>query len=143
MKFIKIFIIAVFVCFGFSGVALAQKNGGKARQIESIKFGYISGKLDLTSEESQNFWPLYKQYQADWNQLIKQKKQSRIDNANNPDKLVDADLEFDENLLALRKKYRSLFGKVLPSEKVKKLYQAERSFREELIKQLKNRPNRD
>lgn len=143
MKFLKIFIIAISVFLSMATVSKAQKNSGKAKQIEAIKFGYISGRLELNAEESQNFWPLYKQYQTEWNQLNKQKRQSRIDNANDADKLVDNDLEFDENLLALRKKYRVLFGKVLGSEKLKKLYQAERSFREELIKQLKNRPEKD
>lgn len=140
MRFLKTFIIAISVFLSVATVSKAQKNSGKTKQIEAIKFGYISGRLDLTAEESQNFWPLYKQYQAEWNQLNKQKKQSRIDNADDADKLVDNDLEFDENLLTLRKKYRVLFGKVLTAEKLKKLYQAERSFREELIKQLKNRP---
>lgn len=134
------FVVAIIFSLGISQVSFAQHPNKKTQQIEAIKFGYISGKLELNDEESKEFWPLYKGYQAEWNQLIKQKKQSRIANANDPNKTVDDDFTFDTKLLELKKKYRMEFSKVLPPEKLKKLYQAERSFREELIKQLKNRP---
>ncbi|WP_017259424.1 hypothetical protein [Pedobacter arcticus] len=140
MKLFITFVVAITFSLGINQVSFAQQPNKKTQQIEAIKFGYISGKLELNDEESKEFWPLYKDYQAEWNQLIKQKKQSRIANANDPNKAVDDDFSFDSRLLELKKKYRMEFGKVLPPEKIKKLYQAERSFREELIKQLKNRP---
>lgn len=137
--FFQISIITL-LFFGLETNVFAQQNQKKAQQIESIKFGYISGKLDLTNNESEEFWPLYRNYQSEWNNLLKQKKQNRIANANNPDRAVDDDFLLDEKILALKKRYRVEFGKVLSAEKLKKLYQAERSFREELIKQLRNRP---
>jgi hypothetical protein len=42
-------------------------------------------------------------------------------------------------MLDLKKKYKKLYLKVIPAEKVLLLYQAEREFREHLIKQLKHR----
>lgn len=136
-----LFTIVLFISVTSS--SFAQKPNKNAKQIEAIKFGYLSGRLNLTAEESQAFWPLYKQYQTEINALLKQKRQARLDNNSSPEKAVDDDFYFESKLLELKKEYRKSFGKVLSSEKLKKLYQAERSFREELIKQLKNRPRGD
>lgn len=135
IKFIVFFTLSI----GTTSLSFAQNNRKNTKQIEAIKLSYISNRLDLSSEESQAFWPLYKNYQAELNALFRQKKQARVNNANNPEKTVDDDFYFDGKILELRKNYRKAFGKLLRPEKVKKLYQAERSFREELIKQLKNR----
>lgn len=120
-------------------VSYAQTQKPKAREIEAIKIGYITRSLDLTPEESQKFWPVYNQYQKDLTLLNQQKRQARIQNANNPDKLIDDDFTFDAKMLEMRKKYRVKFNQVISDEKVKRLYVAERDFREELIKQLRQR----
>lgn len=140
MKPVITFIFIIIFSLCGSNVSIAQNSGKKAKQIEAIKFGYISGRLSLTADESQAFWPLYKQYQAEWSQLLAEKRKNRLANSANPGKAIDDDFYFESKILELKKKYRIAFGKVLPSEKLKKLYQAERDFREELIKQLKNRP---
>lgn len=134
----SIFIIIFSVCQ--INVSVAQKQIKKSKQIEAIKFGYISGRLNLSADESQEFWPLYKQYQSEWSQLLAEKRKSRLVSSVNPEKAIDDDFYYESKILELKKKYRIAFGKVLPPEKLKKLYQAERDFREELIKQLKNRP---
>ena len=116
-----------------------QNNQKRAKEIEAIKIGYITGRLSLSPEESQKFWPVYFQFQKDQAQIITQKRQARLQNAGNPDQLIDDDFNYDTKILELKKKYRQEFGKILPPEKVKALYIAERDFREELIKQLKKR----
>ncbi|MEO5912359.1 MAG: hypothetical protein ABIP95_15840 [Pelobium sp.] len=129
-----------FLMFIGTFTASAQgKNQNKAKQIETIKIAYLTRRLALTPEESQKFWPVYNQYQDELSSVNRQKKQSRTENADNPTQLVDEDLKFETRALELKKKYRQDFGKVLSAEKVKRLYMAERDFREELIKQLKNR----
>jgi len=42
-------------------------------------------------------------------------------------------------MLELKKKYKKLYLKAIPAEKVLLVYQAEREFREHLIKQLNHR----
>lgn len=116
-----------------------QNRNKKAQQIEAIKVGFISGRLNLTDDESSRFWPMYKQYQKEMNQIMQQKKQNRAQNATDANKSIDDDFYFESKMLELKKMYRLEFGKILPPEKVKKLYVAERDFREELIKQLKQK----
>lgn len=124
----------------FSLLAQTQPNNVKrAKQIEAIKIGYITRRLELTPEESQKFWPVYNQFQLEQNQIIQQKRKARLQNANNADQMIDDDFYFDTKILELKKKYRNDFSKVISPEKIKSLYTAERDFREELIKQLKNR----
>ena len=117
----------------------AQTKKANSREIEAIKIGYITRRLELTPEESQKFWPVYNQYQKDLSSLNQQKRQARIQNANDPDQLIDDDFSFETKILEMRKKYRFKFNQVISNEKVKSLYIAERDFREELIKQLRKR----
>lgn len=138
--YLLIFFIAV-----FSKDSIAQGSGGmnpkRAKQIEVIKIGYITRRINLTLEESQNFWPVYNQYQNELNQLLQQRRLNRNSNSDNPDKLIDDDFNYDSKILEVRRKYRREFTKILSSEQIKSLYAAEREFREELIKQLKQRDN--
>ena len=117
----------------------AQTKKPNSREIEAIKIGYITRRLELTPEESQKFWPVYNQYQKELSLFNQQKKQARIQNSNNPNQLIDDDFSFDTKILEMRKKYRFKFNQVISDEKVKRLYIAERDFREELIKQLRQR----
>lgn len=137
----RILIITLFVLSLITKGALAQTRpaGEKWKQIESIKIGFFTKKLDLTTEESQKFWPIYNQYQHELFKILKQKKEARVQNANNPDQTIDDDFDYDTKILNHKKKYRIEFGKILPADKVKALYLAEKDFKEELIKQLKNR----
>ncbi len=141
----RLIYILFFFIISFSNECIAQDGVGmnpkRAKQIEAIKIGFITRRLNLTPEESRNFWPLYNQYQNEVNQLQQQKKQNRIANSDNPDKLIDDDFNSDSKILEIRKKYRQEFSKILSPEQVKSLYAAERDFREELIKQLKQRAN--
>ena len=114
-------------------------NPNKGKQIEAIKIGYLTRRLDLSPDESQKFWPVYNQYQQDLQDINHQRKIARAQNDNDANKLVDDDFKYEDKILDLKKKYRYEFKKILSPEKVKSLYIAERDFREELIKQLKNR----
>ncbi len=111
----------------------------RAKQIEALKIGFITRKLDLSPEESQRFWPVYNNYQKDLAEILKEKKLARIDSKDKPNEQLDDELNFDAKLLELRKRYRKEFASVIPAQKVVGLFQAEREFRETLIRELKNR----
>ena len=71
MKSLKILLLLV--CS--ATLAIAQRDdmppgpppgGGppmKQEKIEAMKVGFITQKLDLSSEEAQKFWPVYNKYQ--------------------------------------------------------------------------------
>jgi hypothetical protein len=138
-NYISIIIIALGMFLNLTTYAQRGNNPNKGKQIEAIKIGYLTRRLDLSPDESQKFWPVYNQYQQDLQDINHQRKIARAQNDNDANKLVDDDFKYEDKILDLKKKYRYEFKKILSPEKVKSLYIAERDFREELIKQLKNR----
>lgn len=131
------------ICILFSLNSFSQDSKQRHEQIEAVKVAFITNKLDLTAEEAQKFWPVYNSYQAEWMNLMRKRKDARTKKNIDPDDKISADLEYESKMLALKKKYRALYSKVIPSQKILLLYQAEREFREHLIKQLNHRKRSD
>ena len=123
--------------------ALAQGGGEKRQEIENIKLAFISSKLDLTTGEAQRFWPIYNAYKSDFNEIIKLKRESKRNQLANADQQLDREIDFDERILELKKRYRLEFSKAIPPAKVLLFFEAEREFRERLIKQLRERRRQD
>jgi len=106
-------------------------------KLYAIKKAYINQQLNLTPEEAERFWPVYDQYQIELDQILAQRRQNNSSSPNDLDQ-VDKDIYYEQKLVQIRKKYyRGEFLKVLPRDKVEKLYQSEREFKNELIRHLR------
>jgi hypothetical protein len=120
----KIYLILIFI--GTTFFAGAQENvpsEKKQQDIEALKVAFISRELDLTPEEAQKFWPVYNQYANELRGVVKD----------------DQDvLETEEKVLNIRKKYKDQFSKVLGTNRVNKMFNAEGRFRQLLIKSIRN-----
>ena len=134
----KILCVSV-VLLAFTLTSFAQKSWGRSEQIESIKVAFITSKLDLTSEEAQKFWPVYNNYTKEFLELLKKKKEARYNNNSDPNETINADILYESKMLELKKRYRKLYAKAIPPQKILALYRAESEFREHLYKQLNNR----
>ena len=130
------FLIACFLCTA----AVKAQDGGA--QIESVRAAFITQKLDLTTEESQKFWPVFNNYQHELQQLVSKKNQQHKANKESGDRPVD-ELKIDSEILDLRKRYREEFQRVLPSQKAALVYPAEREFRQHLIEHLKHKKQKN
>ena len=133
------FIICIIFIFFFTIPTFAQEKQDRHQQIEALKASYITKRLDLTPEEAQKFWPVYNEYQGYITNIYRKKRENQQVNKDNAQEALKNDLDYDTQILNVKKKYQKEFSKVLPSEKVLALIQAEREFREELIKELKER----
>ena len=133
MKKLLLVLLAFIFCLS-AETTFAQNT--KKEKIESLKIAFVTKKLDLSPEESQIFWPVYNQYQKEIGDLILQRRAAQKDSDTDA---VDEDLDIEGKIVDVRKKYRKEFSRVLSPEKINQFYQAEREFREELIKQLKSR----
>ncbi|MBC7382222.1 MAG: hypothetical protein H7296_04410 [Bacteroidia bacterium] len=131
-------------------VASAQRGRGK-ENIEAMKVGYITRKLDLSAEEAQKFWPVYNNYT---DELEKQRKNFRgkmMEEMSSMDDMSDAQADKTLNeMIAFRlaevevtKKYIAEFKKVIPVKKVVMLYKAEQEFKRDLLMKLKERQGRN
>lgn len=125
----KKYLLLIFTLCSFLMVnAQKRGGGGDGDKIQALKIAFITQKLDLTTAEAQKFWPVYNLYDDEVKNLKKNNNGGDV-------------LERDEKLLAIRKKYKVQFEKILGADRTNKLYNVEGEFRNVLIKQLKNRGN--
>ncbi|HRH59555.1 MAG TPA: hypothetical protein PL045_03245 [Chitinophagaceae bacterium] len=117
------FIISFLLLQNYLCVGQTQSGLNK---IDSAKKEYIAKQLNLTKEESQQFWPVYNNY-------TKEVKQARV-------QYKDDNVAFDEKLVEIRKKYRGQFGTVLKSDaRAKNVFNSEVKYKNALSNELKNR----
>ena len=112
----------------------------RMERLESAKIAFLSQRIDLSSREAEKFWPVYNQYQNELKALMQQRKGDlqKQNQVSATDK-IDMQLDMESKVLELKKRYTREFGKVLPPEKIVKLFQAERDFKNELIRELRER----
>jgi hypothetical protein len=106
-------------------------------QLESVKVEYLTRRLNLSPEEAQRFWPVYRNYQKDLHKVMMERRKARQDQKKSGEQVDE--LEFEADILEIRKNYRKQFSEVIPAQKVNLLYQAENDFRQQLIKELGER----
>jgi len=136
----KLFYILLFAVLSFNSFA---QGGDKKDKIEALRVAFITEHLDLTSEESQKFWPLYNEYQDKLKAARKEFKAQKGTFASDKEAqdFLDAELLLKQRELSLYKEYYDKFKKVLPVKKVAHLRQAEEEFKKVLIGHLKDKPN--
>ena len=125
----------------------AERQNEKRENIEAMKIGFITKKLNLTPEEAQKFWPVYNQYSDKLHEIRKKRRQNYKDAKQKFNELSDKEVEqaVDNEMadrqkeLDIQKEYHSKFKAVLPIKKVAKLYAAEEQFKMELLNKLKDK----
>ena len=110
-----------------------------ARRLELIKENYISRRLNLSFNQARAFWPIYHQYVQDQTAIRIAKQQELNRSAANDPNAPARVLQYETDLVNVRKQYLEQFQKILPPDKVNQLYQAEREFNDEMVKQLGER----
>ena len=126
----KKYILILTLFFGSISFVNAQggpDKEGKHEKIQALKIAFITQKLELTTEEAQKFWPLFNKYEIDLRQVWKDNK------------LGTDELAKEEQILNVKKKYRTEFNKVIGQPKTTILFNSEREFRGVLMRQLKGK----
>jgi hypothetical protein len=123
-----------------------QKRGDR---IETLKIGFLTKRMDLTTAESQKFWPLYNEHEKKISEL-----ESNLSNVRGltPEKLATMSdkevedamarfIEHGQQLQDQRKKFHEDLKKILPIKKIALFYLAERDFKKELVRMAIERRN--
>lgn len=118
-----IFTLLIFL-FSFQISLNAQQREGE--RLEALKVAFLTKKLNLSSEEAQKFWPVYNEYIAE---IKKTRQDARGGN----------ELEREEKLLDVRKKYQSSFSKTLSADRANQFFKAEKEFYSYVQKELQER----
>jgi hypothetical protein len=123
----------------FSSVLLAQqpKNAeqreARREKMESMKIAHIAQKLNLDPKTAEVFWPVYNQYENEMRSLIQATRAQR----NGEDFNVDEMLDREQKALDIKKKFTTQFNKILKPEQVTGLFQAEKEFRQMLMRKAR------
>jgi hypothetical protein len=120
----------------------AQQTGEAQNRIRSIRIAYISDYLKLTPEESQKFWPVYNQYEAEQKKL-RQKYRAEQDINGLSDQEVERSLldgfELEEQMIKIKRDYFQKFKAVIPVRKIYLLTRAEKEFTKELLRRMQEK----
>lgn len=93
----------------------------KRQEIETMRAAFITNKLQLTQQESTQFWPIYTQY-------TQERKTLRENHTG---------ISLKEKDLELRRQYLDQFKKVLPPTKLDELEKIEDEFKRMLLEKIK------
>jgi len=108
-------------------------------RMKAMKVAFITEKLGLTPEQSQDFWPVYEAFQN---------KQRGIRQANRPGKNINQmsdvelekhlyqNLENEAQLLELKRTYLERFQEVITIRQIALLHKAERDFNRQVVERL-------
>ena len=148
MKRLKNIFLPVLLLVSIS--VFSQPQQPVREKVESMKVGFITERLNLTSEEAKVFWPVYNKYEDDLEVLRKSRRENLMNAKKNFDemgdkeieKAVDNEIAFRQNELDLLKKYHPQFKQVLPIKKVAKLYRAEEDFKRKLLDMIQEKRER-
>lgn len=136
----------VLLLMGCAGAAFSQPGRMQRREhMESMKVGFITQKLDLTTEEAQKFWPVYNRFNDEMEKNRKAFRGRMMEELGNMEGMSDAEADKALNeMITFRsaeaetiRKYVGEFKKVLPPQKVVKLFVAEEQFKRELLRKLR------
>lgn len=126
----------------------------KREKMDALKVAFITAKLDLSSTEAKAFWPVYNEFHKK-RKLIskglgrpdgptphgdhKGPKKPNFDELTDTQisNFIDKRLEQEQTLLNLKVEYLTKYRAVLPIRKVGKLLHAEKDFRKEVLKKIK------
>ncbi len=96
------------------------------KKIQAMEMAFITKELGLNPEEAQKFWPVFNQYRSELKTMAIDKKSGD-------------QLEKQQKMLDLRKKYREDFTKVLNQERANRVFGAEEEFRSMVRKEFQKR----
>lgn len=126
----------------FSG--FAQRGGEIQEKIKAQKIAFITDKLELTSEEAQQFWPIYNEFEAkvekikseDLRPLKREMRQGDVSDKRAGEileKLLEAETEMHNAKLELVEDLKT----VISAKKIIMLKVAEDQFNQKLLDRLK------
>jgi hypothetical protein len=127
----KKYLLFILFSTGLLFRTLAQDGEGNApagNRLEALKIAYLTKKLDLSTEEAQRFWPIYNKYMEEIRGIRADQKQKNL-----------PEIEVEDRILNVRKKYNNEFTKALSPEKVNTFFRSEKDFGNFIQRELQER----
>ena len=115
--------------FMISAITIAQhdlhnnKNQKGREKIKQLYIAYITQEINLNEDEAEKFWPVHNQYDIELKTTYKKDI---------------SELEKEEEILSVRKKFATRFHKIIGNERTNVFFKKDREFREKLINRLRD-----
>jgi hypothetical protein len=141
MRLVKlIFLSLISFCAGAQDddQEIVQRDPKAEQKIRAAHAAYVTERLELTPEEAEKFWPVYREY-AQKRQGIRQQMKTAREKGASEKELLDLDFKIKQQQLDLEKEYSGKFEKVITPQKILNLKQAEGDFRRLLLRQVQQR----
>jgi hypothetical protein len=143
-NFILIIILPFFVLHAYS----QERGGPDFEKFKSQKIAFLSEKMNLSTKEAQEFWPVYNDFEKQRGELQLYRRQ--LEQKTRDEKINLSDQEIIKTTREIAATFRKeadlsvdfneKFLKILPPQKVLQLYRAENQFRAHMFDQFrKNR----
>ncbi|WP_373330669.1 hypothetical protein [Salmonirosea aquatica] len=133
-------LLLTMLTFSFSDSYGQRRNEEEIRKIQDAKIAIITNRINLTPEQSKDFWPIYNEFSEkkrsihrSMRQLVGEKGASDDQAMNNLKEVQD----LKQKQLELDKEYQARFLTVISAKQLVELYKAERTFNDMLLQRLK------
>ena len=145
MKHVLVSIILLSSLTAFSQEV--KKNLKMEKQkIEQRKIAFITQKLELTTEEAQEFWPIYnemhkkiKENRSSMKKLYSPIKEGKTDLDDAAYRTIIQDSRENEvKSLEIKNEYADKMAKIIGYKRIFELKMAEKEFKKRLIERMKN-----
>ena len=106
--------------------------------LDSQKIAFYTSKIELTVEESQDFWAVYNEMENEIKALKSKNTHGKMILINKKylelsdfelEEILDSKLKMGKNLMDITIKYHEKFKEILPIKKVAKYYQSTKEFK--------------
>lgn len=144
MKTINIFKTTSFIimmCLFSSSIISQDHNkriNEKRESNEAVKIAFFTSKMQLTTTESQNFWPVVNEMEAELKALkdknahgkmmMQDKNTDEVSDQELED-IMDARIQMGKEKVDILIEYHEKFKKVLPIQKLAKYYQSTKEYK--------------
>ena len=124
----KKYLLILTLLFGSFSMAFAQENqqgddATRQEKIQALYVAYVTQQLQLTPEEAQKFWPVHAQFDAEM-KAIHQKEYM-------------PELQREEAVLGVKKKFQERFTKILGNNRTDNFYRKDIQFSAKLVERLR------
>ena len=138
---------ALILCTLLFGTFLMHAQGPVRNRIKTLKVAFITEQVGLTSEEAQQFWPIYNAHEETM-ENIRRKERTELHanivraqelSINESEKLLDHLLALQSDKQEADREFLTRLRTVIPAKKVLLLVKAEEDFKRQMIQQFRKR----
>jgi len=137
--------IGILTCLLWAGALFSQSINDK---IEARKIALITQKLELTPDQAERFWPIYREWSQKRLEIAKDFKEARRNfdpqsaSEEETRRMLDLGLRVKEQRLNLERDYSDRMRNVISDRQLLNLRRAEEDFKQMLLKRMQERRER-